>query len=797
MPTLVYVPGVSVHVATHREGVLDLTEDLLRGAVTLSENDLHHANLTFKNHRRKYDAIFTPNDRIAIRMKRLRWMLVMTGYLNAVPYYSVYPTSPTLSASCTLKRLKFWLYDPGSLAYSNLYTFAQANNGWDPKKPDAGTRDLLTTILKKVSFWPQEIHIAGLPQKMMQRLAKLKEGTGDLIDWEGVTLDATLTLNSLFANGQGSGTGGGGGTGSGTDIDLFLAALRDVESGGDYKANNARGGARGAYQYIDPTWRKAADGISNAPRADLASPAEQDAVARRMAQKAFDTYGNWLQVAMTWYYPQWAGDQSKWDQVPAPGAGNRLTLRQHAEKVVAKMNQLKGGASGSGGGGHQSGGGFLGIGNFGRGSKNTLPKPNSQELLGVCRGELNKPYSTANRFGPNQYDCSGYVVAMHRLIGYDLPSMVSDDFIARGRSGYGGRLISEEEAWRTPGALVIQQGQGDAGHIAISRGKGPGKVINATPPQVQYSTWFPKRPYYVLLNGMNYVGDNGEIIQGGGTGGDGIGSQTPRIVNLFQPFVPATDESNLLFGGLRAVMNDHYLLDEDGPVKTLMGASMRSFCAAPNGDFIGWFPDYFDQYGVCAKMVVQDIEIRDFSLVWDDTNLVSHQFVSGASTPGVQGLQALPTGVGFAAMEAHTAGIATVEIPAVMDFVFGWSDQPPSRIKDLLNDSTGFLDRFGARKEWTRMLNSSGPVAEFMLAVRQFMINWSAQFNARIPLTWMPELFPGMIVKLPSFGVQFYANNVTHTFDFEQGTFETDVDVFGISRTEGGFLGLIPQGGRV
>jgi hypothetical protein len=112
------------------------------------------------------------------------------------------------------------------------------------------------------------------------------------------------------------------GTGSTDDtdpgaIDSFLAATRQHESGGDYTIRNQSGlsNASGAYQFIGTTWKSA--GGSTASAAD-ASPAEQDAVARKMALNLFEKYHSWRLVAIAWY-----GGPGVADQVAAgkdPGA---------------------------------------------------------------------------------------------------------------------------------------------------------------------------------------------------------------------------------------------------------------------------------------------------------------------------------------------------------------------------------------------------------------------------------------------------------------------------------------------
>ena len=66
-------------------------------------------------------------------------------------------------------------------------------------------------------------------------------------------------------------------------VERILATIRSVESAGRYDLPANAGGASGAYQYIDPTWRTWAThaGVDTTayPHAYLAPPAAQDAVA--------------------------------------------------------------------------------------------------------------------------------------------------------------------------------------------------------------------------------------------------------------------------------------------------------------------------------------------------------------------------------------------------------------------------------------------------------------------------------------------------------------------------------------
>lgn len=86
-------------------------------------------------------------------------------------------------------------------------------------------------------------------------------------------------------------------------IDRFMAAIRDLESNGNYHAVGVptKGGrALGAYQIMSQYWPgwAAEAGI---PGADWRDPKAQDRVARYKMQRYFERYGRWDLVAIAWF----------------------------------------------------------------------------------------------------------------------------------------------------------------------------------------------------------------------------------------------------------------------------------------------------------------------------------------------------------------------------------------------------------------------------------------------------------------------------------------------------------------
>jgi hypothetical protein len=246
-------------------------------------------------------------------------------------------------------------------------------------------------------------------------------------------------------------------------------------------------------------------------------------------------------------------------------------------------------------------------------------------------------------------------------------------------------------------------------------------------------------------------------------------------------------QSNAL-SGIRALINDEPILPM---IEALIHTSMRSYCSAPNGDFIGWFPDYFGVYGTAGKMVIRNIELEDFTIDWDDAALKTHVFTAGASAGFAVGGQLAAEVESMRRL--YTAGIATVEFREMMEALFNVTAG-----KDPYGflESATFLNRFGARQKYVPMGNITGQQAEFFYACFLFQQSWSEQFTANIPMTFMPELFPGMLIQLPD-NIQAYVQAVTHSFDFNDGMgFDTNVDTAALSATSGSGIAVLPRGGR-
>jgi hypothetical protein len=236
-------------------------------------------------------------------------------------------------------------------------------------------------------------------------------------------------------------------------------------------------------------------------------------------------------------------------------------------------------------------------------------------------------------------------------------------------------------------------------------------------------------------------------------------------------------------------------------MKNLFNSTMRSFCSAPNGDLIAWYPDYYGMWGTAAKMVIQPIEVQDFEVSWSDDYMVTHQFVvtspqtTNLFDPATGTVQQSVADSVLANMAAFTTGVVTIDFPGVWKALFGM-DLTDKQAKDYAD---WIKQRFGARPDYQQLPGLVGPKAQLFAAIFLFMRQFAFQYSASIPLTFMPELYPGMLLQFPAFNFQGYVTTVTHSFKFgDGGYFNTSVSIAAPARLTGDkkLLGLPMAGGN-
>lgn len=283
------------------------------------------------------------------------------------------------------------------------------------------------------------------------------------------------------------------------------------------------------------------------------------------------------------------------------------------------------------------------------------------------------------------------------------------------------------------------------------------------------------------------------------------------FANQFNAVVDSFESNNLQ--GIRALANDEPLWNY---VKKAVNASLRTCSSDPDGNFIAWYPDYFGKYGVTPSTEISLNELQDLTITQSDKEFYSHVFCPGVDITGTK-IDMMWT-QGVVAIETDDAAIAD-SAQALEEGKGGASNTVSSLLKKMIYIPDGdewkyspreLYRRYGARPAKTQSLpNFTGGVLiedatqsqaaataknkksskkdddksgsddtqpeyilPFLYALYEFMYHWANQYQAKIQVTFMPEVFPGsrIRVNLPSGkNIKFYVQTVTHNMSYTSG----------------------------
>lgn len=668
MGTLFYSPGIRVLIeaqsrASGQYQIIDVSDDIANASLSLNQNAPHSFRVVLTNPRRKYDAMFTPNDRIIVQLRRVNWLQCFAGYLSDVPLYSVFSRSVQLTAECTLKRLRYHPYDSGTSAFVNLMNEFNTST-----LADGGMTERIKAILTKVVGWEEEaIHIGRIPDLWVESVEKLYgELEPELSRGKALLGNASVTSGSTSGMGIASAV-------SGALTDLF--------------------------------------GAGNTAPADQSTPANLDFNDRSVTSNSGLLRGH---TAAAWQF-----------------------IKNNWPEVVLNSGRR------SGGGDHGTGS-ALDLGT-------TFGDPHTNN---ESRAVLN---SVAMWFVANPQ-----AFGLTQII-WRWKSNEGSGWHAGNWNAPGVNAASGGDDWEHIHHLHVAFGGPNQGQVGPMGNPWPGTSANEVDP-----------------NGVPPSGANPSLA-----GGTSSSSGPKKFVNANAWYYDADMSASHILTGYRVLMND------SPEILPLLGQlcqiGQRSYCSAPNGDFIAWFPDYFGLYGTAGRIVVEPVELMDFTVNWSDNRLKTHEFVVGSDS----GYGSLSASAEQAQNQFITHGIASIDFPQILAALMNITEDDP-----IWGTPKRILDRFGARPETQPMANTtmfSTREMEFWAAIWKFTYNWATQFSSQIPLTFMPEAFPGMILEIPTFKFQAYIEQVTHTIDFADGAgFKTDVRVVAPSVTDGsGILGLV------
>lgn len=815
MATFAYSPQIRVHIATDRD-TYDVSHDISSATVTRSKG-VSSFSLTLTNRGRKYDGKFSPMDRVTIYLKRIGpFLLVMSGYLDAVPAYSTYTTSVRLRGSCTLKRLQHWAWDPGSEAGAALMADMNNLDATDPSITDGGIGKRVTNILKEVMGWPKEkIHIGAVPTEWFETLGDI--GASVIAEAEMAEMVSLVGNGSLGGTHvEGTATVAGIGPGTGTLPNQIVTVGTFGGANGEpgnmaltrepiRLADGARGEWGGKF-YIQAPWPYLDESGKAVKGADvskavawwrgrsilLTNPRTGKSVVARAAHWGPQAGAGHVRISRPTYttlglepgqaiHMAFAPTslEGKWGEVksatpvdptsaissvPVPGAG-----------LIGSMTSAARAAAGADMPRHPVApivNTFAALEEFLRWCVAQGIKPTEHPLYG---GVTPGYHASIEQGGFHWWP------APHGGGAADLVVPAGGEEMLRKLD-----MAALEASKRNLGVIWRARGHNTHMHVAVQNSRDIGRLVYASDAELR------ALPPLQTLDGSPGAVGTTPGSSGSTTGGVDPGQMAEALFQTFEMMADwnATESGRL--GGKRALMNDTPLYSA---IDELFKVGLRDWCSAPNGDIIAWFPDYFGRFGTAGKMIVEPVEVAGdgFNIEWSDERLKTHMFVTGSSSNAGRLLSnpGLGSARQFTAME-KTAGIASVEFPEMMKAVFGLKGP-------LYNDGAkAFLERFGARPDWQPLDVISGPRAEFFFSVYRFMKNWSQQYATKVNLTFMPELFPGMIAAFPHWGIQGYVESVTHNVNMESG-FTTSVQLSAwskIANHEAVIPGL-PIGGKL
>jgi hypothetical protein len=123
------------------------------------------------------------------------------------------------------------------------------------------------------------------------------------------------------------------------EIGNVMATIRYMESRGQYGIPPNRGNASGAYQFIGSTWAN----YGGYAHAYLAPPHIQDERAALDIVRFLEQWNNDVSmIPVMWYYPRASREPALMDVVPAPSAGNVLTIREYQTRWLGVFATITG-----------------------------------------------------------------------------------------------------------------------------------------------------------------------------------------------------------------------------------------------------------------------------------------------------------------------------------------------------------------------------------------------------------------------------------------------------------------------
>jgi len=196
-------------------------------------------------------------------------------------------------------------------------------------------------------------------------------------------------------------------------LEKFMAGIRKVESGGNYKAvgpPTPYGRATGAYQFIKPTWGNY-KGYANAKDAPKSV---QDARAEQLMSGYYKKFGRWDLVAVAWHAGEGTAAKVKKNPSALNGVGDvNMSTKKYAAAVLGAAGIKATTKPGSGGSGNSGGGG-----GGGGGSKPKRKKKKGDGKPGDVRTAWRLPRGVAGKGGKILIDTNHLLGLAKNMTGH-------------------------------------------------------------------------------------------------------------------------------------------------------------------------------------------------------------------------------------------------------------------------------------------------------------------------------------------------------------------------------------------
>lgn len=840
MRRIVYSPKAFVYILTDA-GMFNVSDYVVSGSISRKINQVSTAEVTLQNPYRKFtqpgDPTFRPMDRITVFLQRLPGLpcQVFTGYLDETPYYQMYPGTCTLRASCTLKKLNYVWFDPG-LPFMNKF---MQQYGWifdgsgsiqgtpwdDPntvadQKQSNTMSDLLFAVLKHIAGIDSgKILIEDLPPELINRIAKIYE----VLQSEQQEIDqkfqewikAFIGESSLGTGGMSDSTGdnASGIPYAGTITKwartynfepALIAAIIERESGFDPGATGHDPGGtvgQGLMQLTTQTYKDWWQSYIDA--GDDSISANVHAGVRALREKVDAVGGDiWLGVKA------YNGSGAAADEYMNDIKNNRYPkFKQKFADAGGASTDSGNTTSGNLDSGSLGTSGLIGGISGGTTEDNTTDQSSSSTTrYDAIVAEANRLSKLAKSgkmpYGPerppvHENDCSSSVSSLLRAAGYQIgwettvtiENALGSNMVAgrdpTNRVTFWVRNSFQPHIWAMINGRPFSTHSGEGGQWVDDY------YAKDSPESNGFSPFHIKGlddPHDVPANSDTSSGSTGSEA----TEGFADALQAAKAGSLFTTleFPSAVDvaESTLLTGE-RSLMNDQPLMPF---IEQLCKGTLRSFQSLPNGDFYAWHADYFGAFGTAPYWEIDDIEVLSGNIQLSDDALVTHSYVVGA-TNADQNItidRRIQTRGVVTILNAGNADFLNINPKDVKEKVQKKKEDTSKSNSDPVEEpflgdydaALKFLNRYGARPVVEDAPFIRSHAFETFYAFQNFMLAWSRQFLTTFTFTFMPELYPGGIVKFKDHGIAMYIDEVQHTWDYTSG-FTTQANLSAPSST--------------